>query len=473
VRRTLLLVWALALGAAVGAVVAAERPQLSRASLVAVVLAIFLGSIRRRPFLAVASVVLAGVGCGALAASLRAAEGAALQNAARVVPRCTVVGRILEEVGALGTLATIEVAGCDHGVGRLDEGVVAIETDALAGSPYRATGWLVPLGSDGFDAALARAGADARLSGTVETSSPQGWHKVAATVRRGLWEAAARSPGEERALLLGLSVGDTAGLTQDTLGSFRRSGLSHLVAVSGSNVAIVLGAAALAVRRMTFMTRISAAVITLAVFVNVVGPDASVLRAAAMGALAIMAVAFGRQVEPLHALGLALAFLVVVRPQLVFSVGLHLSAAATAGIILWTCRLERRATWLPGLVRLPLAVTLAAQAAVAPLLLGIFGEVSVVAPVTNLLAAAAVPPATIAGFLAALVSPLWPSLGSLVLALGEPFAGWILLVGRVGSAPSWATLELPPQVGFLLALAVTAAVVITLPRYGRAISLDA
>jgi competence protein ComEC len=472
VRRTLLPVWALALGGACGAVGAAERPALSGVSLLALALAALLGCIRRRPAALLCSVFLTGLGCGALAGSWHAAEGTVVREAARRVPSCTVVGRVLEDVGTLGTLAAIGSARCDRGVGSLHEGVLAIQTEALAGSPYRATGWLVPLGPDGSDVALSRAGAGARLDGTVEAGAPQGWHRVAASVRAGLSAAAARKPVEERALLLGLSIGDTDGLTQRTLDGFRRSGLSHLVAVSGSNVAIVLGAVALVVRRMTFVARIAMALATLALFVNVVGPDASVLRAAAMGALAIVALIFGRQVEPLHALGVGLALLVVVRPQLVFSVGLHLSAAATAGIILWAGPLERRVVRLPALVRLPLAVTLAAQVAVAPLLLGVFGEVSLVAPATNLLAAPAVPPATVAGFLAALVSPVWPPLGSLVLSCGEPFAAWILLVSRIGAAPSWATLGLPPEAGLVAALAVATAAGFTLRRLGRPISLD-
>ena len=471
-RRTLLLAWTLALGTAGGAVVAAERPYLWPAALVVLSIAFAFGTVRRRQALTVLAVLLAGAACGAVAASVRADDGASLTAAARRVPRCAVVGQVLEQVGALGTLAAVTEARCDRGVGTVHEGVAALETDALPGSPFRATGWLVPLRDDAFDVALARAGADASFSGTVESAPPQGWYRVAANVRHGLRAGFERRPSEARALLLGLSVGDTDPLSPLVLDHFRTSGLSHLVAVSGSNVAIVVGAAALVTRRLAFSTRIAAAVLTLVVFISVVGPDASVLRAAAMGALAIAALALGRQSEPLHALALGIALLIVVRPQIVFSIGFHLSAAATAGIVMWTNRLERRALWLPRLIRLPLALTLAAQAAVAPLLLGTFGEISLVAPITNLLAAPAVPPATIAGFVGALVSPLSPSLGSLALTAGEPFAAWTLLVARIGAGPTWASVELWRGLALVAgALAVVGAVV-TLRRYGEPISLD-
>jgi competence protein ComEC len=205
--------------------------------------------------------------------------------------------------------------------------------------------------------------------------------------------------------------------------------------------------------------------------VLVVGPDASVLRAAAMGGVGLLAIATGRQTEPLHALGVALLLIVLIRPQIVHAVGLHLSLAATAGIILWASAIERRAG-LPRFVALPLAVTMSAQIAVLPLLMAVFGQISLVAPIANLLAAVAVAPATILGLIAAVVGAMQPELGGLVLQTAEPFAAWILWVADAAARPAWASLEVPTWTGLVMAVPVCIAAAWTLGSYGEPISLE-
>ncbi len=124
------------------------------------------------------------------------------------------------------------------------------------------------------------------------------------------------------------------------------------------------------------------------------------------------------------------------------------------------------------IVSLPLAVTLSAQAAVLPVLIGVFGEASLVAPVTNLLAAAAVPPATVLGLVGSLAGVVHPWIGGVILRAAEPFAAWILFVGRSGAQPSWATLSIPNWAGALVAIPVCLAVIWTLRRYCAPISLE-
>ena len=249
----------------------------------------------------------------------------------------------------------------------------------------------------------------------------------------------------------GLTLGDTDSLDPTSLEDFRRAGLSHLLAVSGTNVAIVLGSVAWAARRLPHKLRILTGGVTLILFVLVVGPDPSVLRAAAMGGIGLMALSLNRTTEPLHALGLALIVLVGARPALVGSVGLQLSAAATAGIVLWSGSLAR-ALPLPGLLKVPLSVTLAAQAGVAPVLVGTFGELSVIAPVANLLAAPAVAPATVLGIGSGLLGAVHPALGALVARPIGPFASWILWVGERCGAPGWAAVQVPRAAAWALAV---------------------
>ena len=465
----MLRLWLITAGAAAGAATATSTGN----DLVRLVLLVALAGClaRRRPLLSLVVLFLSGYGLGLLSGQMRAEGGEPLRALAREVRFCEVNGEILEEAGGLGTLARLDRVTCQSGT-FVRPGVVVLDATIPPGSPFWASGWVLPLGSDRFDVARARAGAHAELAAEeVSWSPPEGIRAMAASVRDGLREAGAHISAEEAGLIRGLTIGDTQGLSGVTVDRFRRSGLSHLLAVSGSNVAIVLAGVAVLASRWSFRIRIAAGVAGLFLYVVVVGPDASVLRAAAMGAVGLVAVATGRQAEPLHALGLALLSIILLRPQIVFAVGLHLSLAATLGIILWAARIHRRLA-LPSLVALPLAVTLSAQIAVLPLLLGVFGEASVVAPVTNLLAAAAVPPATIFGLVAAVAGAVHPGLGGSVLRVAEPFAAWILLVGRVGSEPAWATVVVPSWTGLTAALPVLTAAAWTLRSHGAPISLD-
>ena len=234
---------------------------------------------------------------------------------------------------------------------------------------------------------------------------------------------------------------------------------SPQVELWGSNVAIVVGVVALAVARLGLRARVLACAGALGLYLLVVGPEASVLRAATMGGITLLAMSVGRRTEPLHALGLALIVVLTLRPGLVFSVGLHLSAAATAGIVVFAGPLSRWMDRCPRLVALALAVTLAAQIAVAPVLVGTFGELSLVAPLANLLAAPAVAPATVLGLGAAATGTVWPAAGALCARLADPFVAWILGVGRTTGAWPWASLQVPEWLGWPLgALVIGAAI---------------
>ena len=468
-QASLLRLWLVTAGAATGA---ATASALDNAPVALTLVAAAVGAVvRRRPMLVLVGLFILGFGSGVVVGQARGEGGEALRALAREVRFCDVSGEILEEAGGLGTLARLDLVTCETET-LVDPGVAVLETAIPPGSAFSASGWVLPLGTDPFDIARARAGAHAELAvDEMASTPPVGVRAVAAAIREGLREAGARISDEEAGLIRGLTIGDTQGLSRLTIERFRRAGLSHLLAVSGSNVAIVLAGVAVLVSRLSFRRRVAAGSLGLLLFVLVVGPDASVLRAAAMGAVGLVAVATGRQTEPLHALGLALLSIILLRPQIVFAVGLHLSLAATLGIILWASRIHR-GLGLPSLVSLPLAVTLSAQIAVLPLLLGVFGEASVVAPVTNLLAAAAVAPATVFGLVAALAGAVHPGLGGLILRAAEPFAQWILLVGRVGAEPAWATVVVPSWTGFVAAVPVLVAATWTLRSHGAPISLD-
>lgn len=411
-------------------------------------------------------VALVVASLGAINASIRNVE-TAVEILAVEVPRCEMSGVVAEHAGGLGTILKLSRLRCDGSLAPAPLGEVI--TDGRVGEPggsFRGTARLLPLGSGGFSSGRRRAGADASIiEERLVFGAPGGLALAAAgRVRRSLEGVTAGLPQRPGALLMGLAIGDTSGFTAVDEERFRRSGLSHLTAVSGSNVAIVLGAIVLLARRLGQLHRIMLAGAALGLYVLVVGPEPSVLRAAAMGAIALLALGWGRRAAPLNALGLAVSAVVVFRPAMVHSVGLQLSVLATAGLVIWSGPLVRSLGWLPRPVAVVTGATVAAQIAVAPLLAGTFGAVSVAGPAANVVAAAAVAPATVLSLAAAVLACANFPLGAAVSRLAEPFARWILWTSDLFGAPAWASVAVGRPVAWIGAALCAAAAVIGLRR---------
>lgn len=359
---------------------------------------------------------------------------------------------MVESYGGLGTLVAIEDLGCEHADARGISGLaIASDLEVDPGSSLRATGWLLPLRETSFDRARRRTGAVVEFDISTHRAGPptNPVHRTSSFLRSSLRDSTGNLPDRRAGLLRGLAIGDTALIDARTEDLFRRSGLSHLVAVSGSNVAIVVGAVALATFRLGLRWRIAASLVVLALYIAVVGPDPSVLRAGAMGTLVLVAVATGRTAEPLATLGIAVIVCVGLRPELVAAPGLHLSVAATAGIVIGAGRLQRWFAALPGPLATALSVTLAAQIAVAPILIATFGELSVVAPIANLAAVPAVAPATILTLLAGLLARVTPQIVPILVVPAELCARWILACADHFGGFAFASVALPTWVAAL------------------------
>src|SRR5262249_30194594 len=203
-------------------------------------------------------------------------------------------------------------------------------------------------------------------------------------------------PEPQRALMAGFLLGDTSDLPEPGVDDFRASGLSHLVAVSGENVAFVLILAGPLLRRFPRFARLAAGLGVLLVFGTMTRWEPSVLRACAMASCSLLALSLGRPTAGLRALALAATVLLLADPFLFHSVGFQLSCAASVGIAVLGPPIARR---LPGprWFRESLAVTIGAQVAVAPILVTVFDGVPLVAIPANLAAAPLVGPLTITG----------------------------------------------------------------------------
>lgn len=191
---------------------------------------------------------------------------------------------------------------------------------------------------------------------------------------------------KEQAIVRGFLVGDVREMDYETVKAFRAAGLSHLLAVSGANVAFVLSLAGPVLRRFGFRGRFIGGLTVIVVFGAMTRWEPSVLRAVTMAGMSQLAVYAGRPVDGQRALALTVIVLVLVDPFLVHSVGFVLSCAASAAILLLAPRIARRVPG-PRLLVEPIAVTTAAQIGVAPVILPVFGTMPLVAIPANVLVA--------------------------------------------------------------------------------------
>lgn len=281
-----------------------------------------------------------------------------------------------------------------------------------------------------------------RLS--VSSAQPAGgtkpWFRAANWVHERLERGAASMDGAQRSLYLGLVVGDDRDQPELTRFHFRASGLTHLLAVSGQNLVFVLAVLAPLRERIGHRARWILGAGAVLGFVIVTRAEPSVLRAATMAILALSATVAGRRASGFRLVCLSVPILLICDPMLVHSVGFRLSVAATSGLVLLARPIENRLIG-PRIIRLPLAVTLAAQAGAVPVMAYTFGGVSVVAVPANLLAEPAAAVVMTLGLTSGLLSGVLREEIAWVLQLPVRAAVW--WVDRVAQCAGG--LSLPPS----------------------------
>ncbi|GAY12093.1 ComEC/Rec2-related protein [Pseudonocardia sp. N23] len=324
----------------------------------------------------------------------------------------------------------------------------------LPGQSVRAEGLLAPPTRSDLTVAVLR------VRGTpAEVTAPPWWQRAAGTLRDGLRTASGVLPDRSAGLLPGLTVGDTRDQSPEVADDFRAAGLTHLTAVSGANLAVVAGAVLLLLRLLRAGPRACAvgAGLALVGFVVLARPSPSVLRAAVMGGVVLLALAVGRRRSAVPALAATVTALLLWDPRLAVDPGFALSAAATAALVLvapgWVRRLRERG--FPSGVAEALVVPAAAGIATAPLIAGLSGTVSLVSLSANLLAAPVVAPATVLGVLAALLSVVSPVAAQACAWLAGPEVAWLVLVADRAAAVQGGVVPWPSGwVGALLLVVV-------------------
>jgi competence protein ComEC len=276
-------------------------------------------------------------------------------------------------------------------------------------------------------------------------------------------------PEPEAGLASGIIIGLRERVDRDLAAAFTAAGVSHVVAISGWNIAIVGATIGALLRRWSRRRRSVAVLAAVVAYTVLTGASASVLRAAVMASVVLLAREAGRAGHAAAALGWAVVGLLTADPGYVMDPGFALSAAATGGLIAWATPLAARlSAWQDG--RLPswlcesLAVSLAAEAATLPIALAWFGRFALLSPIVNLFVVPLVAPAMAAGGLA-LVAGTAAMLGApapVAMAFGLPaWAALGLMVGMVQtvSALPFASIMLEPPANIGAALAAAGLVV--------------
>jgi competence protein ComEC len=284
---------------------------------------------------------------------------------------------------------------------------------------------------------------------------PSRWASALGAIRLGLRSLS--GDGNAGALIPGMVLGDTSKQSVEFKNSMRRSGLTHLVAVSGANFALVsafvLWMMQFLFARMKF--RLSATAISLIAFIALVRPSPSVLRAAAMAAVLLVAQGTKKGRDSLPALGFAMAAVVVVDPWQARDAGFALSVLATAGLLLFApVLIEKLSIHLPGKLAQALAPPIAATVFCSPIIVALSGYLAPMSVIANLLAAPFVAPITIVGFIAALFSPFAPLISTVLIWFIRFPAGAIALIAHWASSFPVLTLQ-SGKIGFLIIASFT------------------
>ena len=268
------------------------------------------------------------------------------------------------------------------------------------------------------------------------------------------------------ALVAGLAIGDDSKLSEKTKSDFKVVSLTHLSAVSGANCAIVLAGVALLLNLLPVkrIVRLGLSFGAIFLYLGLVGPEPSVLRASVMVAVVLVGWSLGRRVNPLDAISLSIILLLIYEATLSLDYGFALSVLATLGLLLLAPRLvehfeKKMPTWLA----VVLSVSIAAQIACLPVLLVLQPKIPVYSVLANVLAEPLVAPITVLGLLACLVSPVLPALASALSYLASLLSWCIVSIGHsLAAAPSASINWFEGTFGIAMGILISAAIWVSL-----------
>jgi competence protein ComEC len=259
--------------------------------------------------------------------------------------------------------------------------------------------------------------------------------QAVAAARKNVTQALEKSiPEPEAALAVGVVVGDRTSIPQDLQSAFQVSGTTHVLAISGQNIALIVGFVWLIYARSARSRRMPAwltllVILCLAIYTLFTGATPSVVRAAIMGAVLLPGPLFGRRYDPIAAVAISSLLMSLLDPNVLMDAGFQLSFGAMLGIVLVSPHLNSALERLrvPALLRLPVSASLGAQAVTLPLTLLLTGRVSLVSSLATLCIDFALLPLMITGIITGIIGTVLPAIASIIGLSAWIFAGWMIV----------------------------------------------
>ncbi len=262
-------------------------------------------------------------------------------------------------------------------------------------------------------------------------------------------------PEPEGGIVLGIVLGERGSISRELRTAFSVTGTTHILAISGFNMTLVAAATTVALRgRVPSVVTAVAAVLSVAAYSVLVGPQPSVVRAALMAAVGSLGLALGRPGAAANALGGAVALMLFIDPRALEDVGFLLSVGATAGLILWERPIRVRLARLPSWLAEGLAPTIAASVPTIPIVAAVFGRISLVSPLANLFAVPLFAPIMVLGAATAVVGAALPAAAP-PLAIAAYASALLFRRGvELAAAVPFAAVAVSPGVGTGIAVTI-------------------
>lgn len=236
-------------------------------------------------------------------------------------------------------------------------------------------------------------------------------------------------PIDYAALVSGIVLGDKTSLSGEFREKLIRAGVIHVVVASGMNVTFV---SAFLFSILIFVVKRNIAIpfvlFGILIYVSLSGFDAPIVRAGIMGSLVFLSQITGRLISTWRALFFSAILMLIIVPSWTRDLGFYLSFVATASLLLFQKKIDKKIKFVPEFVREGLSTSLAAQVGVAPIIFVTFGQFNPISPIINALVLWTIPFIMIIGAISGLIGAFIPILGKLIIFLVYPFASWFTLI---------------------------------------------
>ncbi|MGE5330093.1 MAG: DNA internalization-related competence protein ComEC/Rec2 [Deltaproteobacteria bacterium] len=261
-------------------------------------------------------------------------------------------------------------------------------------------------------------------------------------------------PANQAGLLKGMLIGDRNGLPGSVKNDFNTSGLTHIVCVSGANIAYI-ALSCIFILRLTGIKKPVSSIITIFViliFMFITGCSPSVIRASIMGIMILLAEVFTRKTDIYTSISSACLIILLYNPLALYDVGFQLSFAGTIGIVLFYKTLSDIFQFLPRFINEALSATLSAQITVCPIIALYFNKLSLIALLSNILVIPATGLITSLGFVTVILGQLNLFLAQIISNLNFVLLSFVLWCAKITAEIPYASILVPtPTISFLAA----------------------